>query len=575
MSYKSPKDNSEHFKNVEEGVIHDYGTFDFIIVGAGSAGSVLTNRLSSISSWKILLLEAGDEGEVFVDIPALYLYLSSSKYNWGYSVTSQKYGCKAAINSSCEYARGKILGGSSSINGLMYNRGHPKDYDYWKQLGNPGWGFEDVEPFFRKMENAQFPAKNLGHSGPLYINYSTPVLPIQETFRDAFAEMGIFETEYNGENQIGTSRVESNIKHGWRVSGKNAYIKPALNRKNLNVTTKAFVTKVLIDNVTKIVRGVRFVRNGKTFDAFAKKEVILSAGAINSPQILMLSGVGPESLLRKYDIPLIKNLPVGKKLLEHTVFAIAFSSNLTQNKIPLSVQIEDFLKGEGLLTASNNIKCLGYMNKDYLGRPEFEFSLLAPTGGNSYMNKTLTSLINDNIIERIKNMDSEKYFSIFVELLHAKSAGHVAIRSNDPKDFPEIDLNMLSAEEDMEGMYKAVEILLDISKTEAFRKINASMYFPFTGCSNYERNSKKYWYCIIQNFSLPGNHAMGTTSMGYDPRTSVVNHELKVHGIGKLRVGDCGIIPATITGHTNGPAFMIGEKLSSMIKKEYMPKSNM
>ncbi|KAL3275432.1 hypothetical protein HHI36_020193, partial [Cryptolaemus montrouzieri] len=478
------------------------------------------------------------------------------------------------INNTCKYPRGKILGGSSSINGLMYNRGHPKDYDYWKQLGNPGWGFKDVEPFFRKMENAQFPAKNLGHSGPLYINYSTPVLPLQETFRDAFAEMGIFETEYNGGNPIGTSRVESNIKHGWRVSGKNAYIKPALNRKNLNVITKAFVTKVLIDNVTKIASGVRFVRNGKAFDAFAKKEVILSAGAINSPQILMLSGVGPESLLKKYDIPLLKDLPVGKKLLEHIVLPISFSSNLTQNKIPLGEQVNEFLKGEGILTASFNIKSICYMNRDYLGRPDFEFSLISSMGDNSYSNKTLIWPFVDDIAEGMRQLDRD-YFTIFIEILHTKSSGNVVVRSNDPKHFPEIDVNMFSAEEDMEEMYKAVKILLDISKTEPFRKINASMFLPVPECSKYEHSSREYWYCIIQYLSIPGYHPMATTSMGFDPKTSVVDHELKVHGIRKLRVGDCGIIPATVTGHTNGPAFMIGEKLSSMIKKEYMPNSNM
>ncbi|KAL3265762.1 hypothetical protein HHI36_009963 [Cryptolaemus montrouzieri] len=572
ISYDFPQDNFEYFRGIEKSSVDEYGTFDFIIVGSGSTGSVLARRLSFIKSWRILLLEAGEQYDAFIDIPSMYSFSLRSKHNWGYNTTFQKYGCKGMVNNQCSYPRGKILGGSSSINGLIYTRGNPQDYDNWEKLGNPGWSYKNVESYFRKLENTQFPSKKLGRSGPLYVNYSVPYVSMQDTFSEAFSEKGIFETEYNGEKQFGTSKIQSNIKRGKRVSGYNAYIKPISQRTNLNVSTEAFVIKILIDDSTKKAYGVRFVKKGRIFDATSVKEVILSAGAINSPQILMLSGIGPEHLLNEYNIPLVKDLPVGDNLLDQIAYNIHFSSNYTQNTIPLSKQVEDFLRGEGLFTAPFNGKSLSFVKPDDLGRPTVEYVLLPPTGRNHYTSRPLASPYIPSINEEMSKIDPKNFFSITTIILHPKSKGKVTIRSNKAQDFPEIDSNIFSNEEDLETLYEAIQFAISITETGAFKKINASVYSPIPPCFEHILYSKQYWYCAIRYMALPTYHSMGTTSMGMDEKTSVVNHELKIHGIKNLRVADCGVIPATISGHTNGPAFMIGEKLSSIIKEEYKAK---
>ncbi|XP_045480486.1 glucose dehydrogenase [FAD, quinone]-like [Harmonia axyridis] len=573
LSYHYPKDNSEYFRDVDGSKIIDYGSFDFIIIGSGSTGSVLANRLSSRSSWSVLLLEAGDVDNRFTDIPSMYQYSLRSKNNWGYNTTSQKYGCKALVDNRCFFPTGKILGGSSSINGLIYTRGNSKDYDNWVKLGNEGWSFKDVEPFFKKMENAQFHSDVLGHNGPLYINYSFPEDKFQKIFSEALSEMGIPQTEYNGGNQIGSSRMQTNIKNGRRVSAANAYIKPILQRENLNLTLNAFVTKILVDVKTNTAYGVRFVKNGEIFEATTRKEIILSAGAINSVQVLMLSGIGPKETLEKFKIPLVKDLPVGEKLIDHVAFNLQFTSNITQNAVSLEKQIEDFLQGKGLLTTPFNAKSVSFWRPDFEGRPKVEYVLLPPTGGDNYVKKPPPSPYIESINEGyFGKIDPKTFFSIVVILLHPKSRGTVSIQSSHPKDYPVIDSNVFGKEEDLEEMYNSIQFISDITRTEAFKRINATMFSNIPDCNKHELFSKEYWHCAIKYMALPSYHGMGTVNMGVDPKTSVVNQVLKVHGLNGIRVADCGVIPDSVSGHTNGPAYMIGEKLSSLIVEDYGTK---
>ncbi|XP_044749409.1 glucose dehydrogenase [FAD, quinone]-like isoform X4 [Coccinella septempunctata] len=573
ISYDYPKDNSEYFKNLDKNRTIDYGTYDFIIIGSGSTGSVLANRLSFNNSWKVLLLEAGDMDSPFTDIPSMYQYSLRSKYNWGYNTTSQKYGCKAMIDKRCLFATGKVLGGCSSINGLIYTRGNAKDYDNWEKLGNKGWSFEKVEPFFKRMENAQFPSEVLGHTGPLYVNYSSPVNKLQTLFAEALTEMGSAVTDYNGQNQIGTSRMQTNIYNGKRISGANSYVKPVLHRRNLNVTLNAFVMKLLVNTDSNKVYGVRFIKNGEVFQAYANKEIILSAGAINSAQVLMLSGIGPEEVLKKFQIPLVQALPVGKKLIDHLAFNLHFKSNLSQDTVALEKQIEDFLGGEGLLTTPFNGKSLSFMHPDREGRPTVEYVLLPPTGGDNYVNRPIASPYIKSIQEGyMSKIDPKKFFSIIVILLHPKSRGTVSIQSKSPIDFPVIDSNLFGEEEDIDKLYEAIRFISKITETDAFKKINASLFSNVTPCLKHDLHSREYWYCTISYMAIPSYHSMGTTNMGVDPKTSVVDPQLKVHGLSGLRVADCGVIPDSLSGHTNGPAFMIGEKLSSMIEDEYKEK---
>lgn len=475
------------------------------------------------------------------------------------------------IQKRCLFATGKVLGGSSSINGLIYTRGNAKDYDKWETLGNQGWSFEQIEPFFKKMENAQFPSEALGHTGPLFVNYSIPTNKLQTVFAEGLSEMGIPETDYNAGNQIGVSRIQTNIKNGRRISGANGYIKPVLRRKNLNVTLNALVTKILINTETNRSYAVRFVKNGEIFEATVRKEIIVSAGAINSAHLLMLSGIGPKNTLETFKIPTVRDLPVGENLIDQVAFNLNFRSNMSQESVKLGKQIEDFLEGKGLLTTPFNGKSLCFAHPDHTGRPTVEYVLLPPSGGDDYIiNKPIPSPYIDTITkDQMGQIDPKTFFSIVVILLHPKSRGKVTIQSNHPIDFPLIDSNILGEEEDVEQLYHAIQFISNITQTEALKKINASVFSNITPCLKYDSQSREYWHCAISYMAIPTYHSMGTTNMGVNPKTSVVDPKLKIHGLRGLRVADCGVIPDSISGHTNGPAFMIGEKLSFMIQEEY------
>ncbi|KAJ3657978.1 hypothetical protein Zmor_009750 [Zophobas morio] len=571
LEYKLPTSNNEFKQGVETENTEEYGEFDFAIVGAGSAGSVLATRLSEIDDFTILLLEAGGEEDDFNQIPALWLYNQFSEKNWGYYSIPQKHSCLGMNNRQCIVPRGKLLGGSSSINTLMYSRGNCKDYDNWAQLGNHGWSCKDVLPYFKKSENSQVHGdENYHGKGGLWnVENPQPDSPLFQTFVNASLELKQPIVEYNGKNQIGASHLQSNIKHGKRQSLATAFLDNSRQRTNLKILTKTLVTKVVIDPQTKQAKGVEFVTRNKKFHVRATKEVIVSAGAINTPQLLMLSGVGPKDELSKLKIPLVADLPVGKNLIEHPVLVLTVRSTYTAPKIDMNELIQQYLNGFGTLTKGSNVEGVGYIQtkNDSNKAPTIEILFSVPPHIDTSIFQREFNHNNNINTKLIDTTDPQRDIFFYIVLLHEKSRGRIFLNSSSPIDFPNIDINMLAEREDVETLIEGVEYVQKLLKTDAFKKINATL-LEVPICSKFKIGSKEYLECLIRNLAGPTDHPCGTAAMGPNNGKYVVGDTLQVHGVGNLKVVDASIFPSSISGHLNAPTVMVAEKAADLIKKK-------
>ncbi|KAL7643762.1 UNVERIFIED_CONTAM: hypothetical protein RMT77_005768 [Armadillidium vulgare] len=333
--------------------------YDFIIVGSGSAGAVVASRLSENSDFQVLLLEAGGDETGITDTPALFAKFMRTEQDWNYTTESSSKYCLGNMEGECPYARGRILGGSSSVNGMLYVRGNKRDYDEWADAGNYGWSFEEVLPYFKKSEdnrNTTFAKNKRYHStkGELTVSDLRWKTPLADIFLRAGQELGYSTGDYNAENQTVFGNIQFTIRNGYRCSTNKAFLLPAGKRKNLDIAKHSHVTKVLIDSATNRAYGVRFFRYGEYHDIFARKEVILSAGTFNTPQILMLSGIGPIDHLKDFNIPLIKDLPVGFNLQDHVGFIMEFVTEKPlildlHNSLLANMTYELFQKGTATL----------------------------------------------------------------------------------------------------------------------------------------------------------------------------------------------------------------------------------
>ncbi|KAL3281847.1 hypothetical protein HHI36_005050 [Cryptolaemus montrouzieri] len=573
--YVFPKKN-EILENISKNETENYGDYDFIIIGAGSAGSVLTNRLSEVRDWKILLLEAGGEEDDFTEVPDMMFWSLFSERNWGYYTIPQTTCCQGMRDKCCFYPRGKILGGTSSLNGLMYVRGNPGDFNHWEALGNTGWSYKDVLPYFKKSEQFSCPNHELyhGYDGPMSSRYAEPESPFYNIFARANEELGIHYTDYNGENQIGYSRIQFNQKEGKRVSSAKAFLKNLENRENVKISIRTFATKIILEDDSLRAKGVEFVREGKKYFASAKKEVIISAGAINSAQLLMLSGIGPKHDLEKLKIDVKKDLPVGKILQDHVnFFGLNFRTNLTETIYSKNEILKQFSDGKGDLTIPANDRAIGFFKTNKSESvPDIEYILVPPS--TNPFGKPAREIFNanDQLYQSFLNqLNQSSDFTLFMIFLHPRSTGNVRLKSKHPVDFPLIDLKFFSDKEnhDLNRMYQGIQFLLKLIKTKPFQEINPELITEFGSCHEFEQNTKSFWFCVLKLLATSSYHPISTTRMGISEKNSVVDPKLKVHGMEKLRVVDCGVFPSTTSGHPHAVAVMIGEKISDDIKTEY------
>lgn len=562
--------------------------YDFIIVGAGTAGCVLANRLSEIPEWKVLLIEAGNNENYVMDIPILANYLQFTGANWGYKTEpSEKY-CAGFNNQQCHWPRGKVVGGSSVLNYMIYTRGAPSDYDNWATMGNKGWSWNDVLPYFRKIENYNIPTFDdphfHGHGGHVNIEHAPFRTDKGKAWVKAAQQLGFKYGDYNGKENSGVSFLQLSMKNGTRHSSSRAYLHMINGRNNLHVTKDSMVTKLIFDKTQLKVIGVELEKHRQKYKILAKKEVILSAGALNSPQLLMLSGIGPRDHLENMNIKVIKDLPVGYNLMDH-IAAGGLQFLVRQQKFSLNTEyilnhlelVFKWMKSHnGPLSVPGGCEALVFMDlKDKFnttGWPDMELLFIA--GG----------LNSDPFLSRNFNFDEQIYsdtygplgnsetFMVFPMLMRPKSKGRVMLKSRNPKTHPMLIPNYFEYEEDLQKIVEGMKVSIEIARQPALRKLGTKLYdVPIEECLKYGPfGSDAYFRCQARMFTFTIYHQSGTCKMGLkDDPTSVVDPRLRVHGISNLRVIDASIMPEIISGHTNAPVFMIAEKGADIIKQDW------
>uniref|UniRef100_A0A1A9WC62 Glucose-methanol-choline oxidoreductase N-terminal domain-containing protein n=1 Tax=Glossina brevipalpis TaxID=37001 RepID=A0A1A9WC62_9MUSC len=572
--------NKENYDNT----IAMEGEYDFIVVGAGTAGCALAARLSENPKWKILLLEAGGPESLVMDVPILAHYLQLGEMNWKYRTQPTQQACLAMNNNRCNWPRGKVMGGSSVLNYMMYTRGNRRDYDRWAELGNEGWSYRDVLPYFKKYEGSTVPdaePEYVGRNGPVRVSYVKWRSKIADAFVEAAQQDGLKYRDYNGQIQNGVSYLHTTTYNATRWSSNRSYLYPIKGKRpNLHVKKRALVSKVLIDPNTKTAYGVEVQADGRAYKIRARREVIVSAGAINTPQLLMLSGVGPSKHLKEMGIKTIVNLAVGYNLQDHTAPAVTFTTNAS------SLHFEDFSEStwlyrfnrqEGPYGSPGGCEAIAFWDLDHPnaidGWPDIELFLV---GGSMSANPAISrgfglknSIYNSMFAEiENKNIDA---FMVFPMILRPKSRGRIMLKSTDPFKYPLIYANYFSHPYDVDisvrGLLKAISLI----ERPGFKRINVKLWDRLIPtCSQFPYKSREYWECYVKHFTFTIYHYSGTAKMG--PRTdrsAVVDPRLRVYGIRNLRVADASIMPEIISGHPNGPVFMIAEKAADIIKQDH------
>ena len=528
--------------------------YDYIIIGAGSAGCVLANRLSADPANKVLILEAGGpDRHPFIHIPGAYAELHATKNNWGFYTEPQKN----VLNRKIHSPRGKAIGGSSSTNAMAYVRGNKADYDDWAKEGNAGWSYNEILPYFKKSEtNEQIHRMDHGYHGTGgELNVTDPIFttPIGHAFVEAGQRIGLNKNrDYNGKEQKGVGHFQFNTKNGKRHSGATAFLKPILKRKNITAITKARVQKVIIENDKAV--GVIYKKGNSEFTVKTNKEIILSAGAFQSPQILMHSGIGEKEELKKHGINCIKEIPgVGKNLQDHLFFPIS-GYLIRQEGINHYLKPWNKLKGLGNYLFSNKgpytaspLEAYAFLHTEKKERVNMQFHFAAMHIGREYERDMYN--LNDYL--------REDGFSLLPSLLKPKSRGYVTINSADPNADPIIQPNFLSEEDDLKVLLKGAKIAMELIGQPNFSIKVKEVYFP-------KNNSEEAMLDVLLNRIETIYHPVGTCKMGND-EMAVVDNELRVHGIESLRVIDASIMPTIVAGNTNAPVYMIAEKGADMV----------
>ncbi|KAH8394419.1 hypothetical protein KR222_005012, partial [Zaprionus bogoriensis] len=560
--------------------------YDFIVVGAGTAGCALAARLSENPRWQVLLLEAGGPETYIMDMPIVAHYLQLGEMNWKYRTEPSFSYCLAMKDNRCNWPRGKVMGGSSVLNYMMYTRGNRRDFDRWAELGNPGWSYDELLPYFRKYEGSHIPDADTGYArpgryGPVKISYSNFRTPIANAFVTASQQAGLPLGDYNGASQLSVSYLQANIDNETRWSSNRAYLYPLKGKRpNLHVKKKALVTRILIDPQTKTAYGVRMQADGRMQKVLARKEVIVSAGAINTPQLLMLSGIGPAKHLRDVGVEPIADLAVGFNLQDHYAPAVSFVCNVSSLKIEEMVSargVGDFLRNDGPLRIPGGVEAISFYALDEVEHakywPDIEIFM---TGGSLNLNAALRLAfgLRSDIYETIfgdLERSGQNSFMLFPMILRARSRGRIKLQSRNPQQHPLIYANYFSHPYDLNITVRGIEQAVRLIEQPAFRAIGAQVLDKrLPDCQQHAWRSSAYWACYARHFTFTIYHYSGTAKMGpSSDRSAVVDARLRVHGIRQLRVVDASIMPYLVSGHPNGPVYLIAEKAADMIKQDH------
>jgi len=553
--------------------------YDYIIVGAGTAGCVLANRLTEDPNITVLLLEAGPLDTKFgLRIPLISPLFYNSDIDWQYKTVPQKNGFAASKDRVVILPAGKVVGGTSSINTLFYVRGSSSDYDGWAAAGAKGWKYDDVLPYFLKSENFLLEEDSKYHStgGPLTVSYSTSVSVFSNAVLEAGRNLGYIIGDYNDESQFGMSRLQAMIENGKRVSSADAFLHPVIDRSNLYIGTGIVVQKILFNKDNSKAVGVTYVQGDVQRIVKAKKEIILSAGAIGSPHILLLSGIGPASQLNEAGIETISDLPVGRNLRDHMFMGVEsvlpaehewYDTLIHPSTImKFDVFYQYLVHGGGPLSELVSSAVVFLNMNENMTYPDLEITIAGTViSGGDLWEKWGVS--RKQVFGDV-DLDALRGFTFVMCPLDLRSVGELTLNRTDPLSQPLIDPHYLEDPNDMQAFKNAIKVAQRIGKTPPLYHKGVKLAAELAK-SPYEYDSEDFWGWYIEHMAHSGFHYAGTCKMGaVDDDSAVVDPTLKVKGVKGLRVVDASVMPKLPSGNPVAAVYMIAEKAADMIKAD-------